>query len=226
MSDPPVAPRWFFAECRTAACRFRFPVDSTQRPGLHCPRCGGELVYSTTIPTGEALTRPSAAQASLKGLLDSIRSIHNTGSMFRTADGAGLDHLYLCGITSTPDHPRLAKAALGAQATVPWTYHPNAADLATSLVNDGYRLWALERLTGDQAPTLPPPLPAGSRVVLVVGNEKAGVDPAVLDRCERVLALPMLGAKGTLNAAVAFGIAAYALRFGRPSPLDTFADSA
>lgn len=218
MTPSPYSSNWFFAECRSATCRYRFPVESAQRKGLLCPLCGGELAYQSATTMGEAPDRPTDSPFGLRALLDNIRSIHNTGSMFRSADGAGLDHLYLCGITSTPEHPRLAKAALGAQTTVPWSHNHNAADLAGSLVDRGFELWALERLTPDQSPTLPLHLPTGAQVVLVVGNERAGVDPAVLRHCRHVIALPMMGTKGSLNAAVAFGIAVYALRFGCSAP--------
>jgi tRNA G18 (ribose-2'-O)-methylase SpoU len=152
----------------------------------------------------------------VEALLDNIRSIYNVGAMLRTADGAGLRHLYLCGITATPGHPRMAKTALGSEDAVPWTAHPNALDAADGLLAQGYRLWALE--SGAQAGSLfaLDSLPAAP-LVLVVGNELAGVDAALLARCERVLSIPMHGIKGSLNAAVAFGIAAYYLRFGVPA---------
>ncbi len=148
-----------------------------------CPRCSAALDLMTTrqisdLPTGSPHQRVDHFCA----LLDNIRSIHNVGSMFRTADGAGLGHLYLCGITATPEQPKLAKAALGAHETVPWSYTPNAVDLAQSLKASGRRLWALERLDSDSPITLPSVIPtdatAGS-IVLIVGNEKAGVDPAL-----------------------------------------------
>ena len=150
----------------------------------------------------------------LVALLDNIRSIHNVGSMFRTAEGACVRCLHLAGITATPEHPRLAKAALGAQSTVDWRFHPNAVDAATALKSGGYELLALERHT-ESTYTFPgDDRPGKHKLVLVVGNEKAGIDPAVLALCDRSLALPMLGQKSSLNAAVAFGIAVYYLQFG------------
>ncbi|MEZ4517018.1 MAG: TrmH family RNA methyltransferase [Chloroflexota bacterium] len=102
--------------------------------------------------------------------------------MFRTADGAGLDHLYLCGITATPEHPRLAKAALGAQGSVSWSYHPNAVDLAASLIEDGFQLWGLERPSDAAVPlSLPPAVSHTENVILVVGNERIGIDPALMN---------------------------------------------
>jgi tRNA G18 (ribose-2'-O)-methylase SpoU len=135
--------------------------------------------------------------------------------MFRTADGAGVDHLHLLGITATPAHPRLAKAALGAHETVGWTHHRHGPDAAARLRQEGYTLWALER-TAEPSRQLslyeagPPPGP----LALIAGNERAGVDPALLALCHGVFCLPMSGDKSSLNVAVAFGIAAYHLRFG------------
>jgi tRNA G18 (ribose-2'-O)-methylase SpoU len=209
--NPPAT--WYFAECQNPACRYRFPLEASQMSGLRCPRCGGALTFEPAQAAGtQSMSPPFTQLGRLSGLLDNIRSIHNTGSMFRTADGAGLSHLYLCGITPTPEHPRLAKAALGAESAVPWSHHPNAVVLADNLTAAGHELWALER-AGDEPVAALPHLPAGASVVLVVGNEKAGVDPALLACCRRVLALPMRGTKGSLNAAVAFGIAVYGLRF-------------
>jgi len=150
----------------------------------------------------------------LQALLDNVRSTFNVGSIFRSADGAGLQHLYLCGITPTPDHPKLAKTALGAESNVPWSQHRNALDLAAMLQAQGYQLWALETTATALPLQAAPPLPAKG-VVLVVGNEVTGVDPALLARCTQVVALPMDGQKRSLNVAVAFGIASYTLRFLR-----------
>lgn len=136
--------------------------------------------------------------------------------MFRSADGAGVDHLHLLGITATPEHPRLAKAALGAHETVGWTHHRHGPDAAARLRDEGFTLWALER-TAEPLPQLslyevePPAGP----LALVVGNERAGVDPGLLTLCNGIFALPMSGGKSSLNVAVAFGIAVYHLRFGQ-----------
>jgi tRNA G18 (ribose-2'-O)-methylase SpoU len=151
----------------------------------------------------------------LSALLDNIRSAHNVGAIFRTADGAGLRELYLCGFTPTPeDVPAIAKTALGAERSVPWSYHPNAVALADDLRAKGARLIALERLPKATPIYRFRAEPPDERPwVLVIGNERAGVDPGLLERCEDVIALPMAGEKVSLNVAVAFGAAAYWLSF-------------
>jgi tRNA G18 (ribose-2'-O)-methylase SpoU len=136
--------------------------------------------------------------------------------MFRTADGAGVRKLHLAGITTTPEHPKAAKTALGAESVVAWKYHRNAVDAAFELREEGAQLWAIEDTPQatplfDTTAELP-----GSTIVLVVGNELVGVDPGILEACERTVRIPMQGVKRSLNVAVAFGVAAYYLRFGLP----------
>jgi tRNA G18 (ribose-2'-O)-methylase SpoU len=155
----------------------------------------------------------------ISALLDNVRSTFNVGSIFRCADGAAVRHLYLCGITPTPAHPKLSKTALGAEASVGWSQHNNALDLAQRLKAEGNALWALENQPDAESPLAIEPTVAAPRVILVVGNEVAGIDPALLALCARTIAIPMYGAKRSLNVAIAFGIAVYGLRFTYyPSP--------
>jgi tRNA G18 (ribose-2'-O)-methylase SpoU len=158
------------------------------------------------------------AKAPLFALLDNVRSTFNVGSIFRCADGAGVQHLYLCGASPTPDHPKLAKTALGAERAVTWSYHTNALDLVEKLQQCEMSIWALE--ANERAESLfgASGLSIRKPTLLVVGSEVAGVDPAVLHHCERVFALPMFGSKRSLNVAIAFGIAVYTLQFAIYSP--------
>lgn len=206
---------YLFFQCDDETCQFRFPAAIQEAAGLRCPRCRGAVsVVETATRTVHTPPPNQAPGPVLSALLDNIRSIHNAGSIFRTADGAGLRHLYLCGITATPEHPRLAKAALGAHETINWTYSPNGVKTAESLQRTGYHLIALERIADGQHLPLRSKADPEDRLVLVVGNEKAGIDPGILALCDNVISLPMMGAKSSLNAAVAFGIAVYCLRFG------------
>jgi 23S rRNA (guanosine2251-2'-O)-methyltransferase len=211
-------PAFVTRQCSRDACRLRFPVAAESRLGDRCPHCGAETIVDVAYDSHEA--RDVGAErtpgAPLEVLLDNVRSLRNVGSMFRTADGAGVSHMHLCGFTPTPEHPQMAKTALGAEASVPWTLHRDGAAAATWLQSGGRRLWALEG--GPRAHALGredvEAAGEGAPVVLVLGHEVSGVDPRILERCERVLRLPMLGMKGSLNVSVAFGIAVYWLRFG------------
>jgi len=146
-------------------------------------------------------------------LLDNVRSTFNVGSIFRCADGAGIAHLFLCGITPTPDHPKVAKTALGAEQTVPWSYHTNAVALACDLQIQHHQLWVLEELPNAASLFASHQPATADPIVLVLGNEVAGVDPGLVELADRIVALPMYGAKRSLNVAIAFGIAAYTLCF-------------
>lgn len=202
-------------QCPRPDCRMRFPGTS-ETAGLPCPRCGtpvqivGETYHSPKVEHQS----PDMHSQEIHLLLDNLRSAFNVGSILRTADGAGCAHAYLCGISATPDNPKVAKTGLSAEFAVPWSYHPNGLDLAVSLIASGMRLWALEGGPRAEPVTAALPVPGGAPLVLVAGNELAGVDPAILELCERIVYLPMVGFKRSLNVAVAAGIALYLLRYG------------
>jgi len=211
-----------FRQCEWEECRFRFPVQVDTSRANRCPACGSDT-YEVGVPAnGEDEKDSSWIRPTFEGLLDNIRSIHNVGSMFRTADGAGVAHLHLCGMTATPAHAKLSKAALGAQEKVAWSYSSNALDTAVALKKQGYQLWALEAASGSQPFYSANPTLQNSRVIVIVGNEKAGVDPGILAICDRTFSLPMYGFKQSLNVAVAFGIVAYQLRYGAPYKAQEF----
>src|SRR5205823_4589047 len=126
-------------QCMRTACRFRFPVTGEDRIGSHCPLCGAptQIMSEQRLPpetrTGVALPKPQPLAVPkpqpLAVLLDNVRSTFNVGSIFRTADGAGVEQIYLCGITPTPRHPKVGKTALGAEQVIAWSHHHNALDL-------------------------------------------------------------------------------------------------
>jgi len=156
-------------------------------------------------------------RSTFEALLDNIRSMHNVGSMFRTADGAGVAHLHLCGMTTTPANAKLSKAALGAQEKVPWSYSLNGLDTAVTLKEQGHQLWAIEATEKAKPFFIANPRLSASSVVVVVGNENAGIDPGILEICDQAFSLPMYGIKRSLNVAVAFGIVAYHLCYAGQS---------
>ena len=122
-------------------------------------------------------------------------------------------HLYLCGITATPDHSaRLAKTALGAERSVAWSYHADAVELAAQLKSGGAQLWVLERNASREPLFDINSVPTDCPVVLAAGNEVVGVDPGLVALADQVIQLPMLGSKQSLNVAVALSIATYWLR--------------
>ncbi len=202
-------------QCSDPACRFRFPALPHELTDGRCPLCSQPTRAVAVYSAYGAAEKSPPPPVRLCALLDNLRSAWNVGSILRTADGAGVRHLHLCGTTPTPDHPKVAKTSLGAERHVAWMYHRNALDAASALQGEGVQLWALEStpdsqglyeavaalLEGNDSPN----------IGLVVGNERAGVDPALLARCDRVVALPMRGSKASLNVSVAFGAAVYIL---------------
>ena len=158
-------------------------------------------------------------------ILDNIRSLHNVGSIFRTADAAGIAKIDLCGITPEPldqfSRPRqqFIKVSLGAEKTVAWERAKNISRLIDDLKKEGYKIWAVEQ-SKKSIPYYKSNVPgrAGkgqlSNVVLVFGNEVKGIAPAILKKCDKILEIPMRGKKESLNVAVAFGIVVYHLLYG------------
>ncbi len=150
-------------------------------------------------------------------LADNLRSAYNVGALLRSADGAAVSHVYLCGISPTPEHPRVGKTALGAERAVPWSYHPNARHLALELLDRGGHLWVLERTVAG-VDLFQAEMPGQGDVILVVGNEQAGVDPALVELAHRCVHLPMAGVKRSLNVASAAAVALYWMRYGSNAP--------
>ncbi|MEK7580396.1 MAG: TrmH family RNA methyltransferase [Patescibacteria group bacterium] len=141
---------------------------------------------------------------------DNIRSLFNVGSIFRIADGAGVDKIYLCGITGTPQkhNEKISKVALGAEKNIPWEYQNQAWRLIEILKKQGFGIISLEK--NQKSKNLfnhKPKFP----LVLVVGNEKSGVAKSLLKRSDAILKIPMNGKKESLNVSVASGIAIYYL---------------
>lgn len=151
-------------------------------------------------------------------VLDNVRSLHNVGAVFRTADAFALHGLCLCGITATPPSAEIHKTALGAEDTVAWTYHADTLEAVIALKREGYKLLAVEQVEGSTSLsdlTLSP----NDRVALVMGNEVKGVRQEVIDICDGAIEIPQYGTKHSLNVSVSAGIVMWevqkALRQGK-----------
>ncbi len=151
-------------------------------------------------------------------VLDNIRSVHNVGSIFRTADGAGFEEIYLCGVTPTPVdrfgklRGDFAKTALGAEKKVKWKYAPSTARVLNTLKKEGWHIIALEQAKGSVSyRKVKIPKKQKEKTALVVGNEVKGIPKSVLKYADTIMEIPMRGKKESLNVSVSFGIAAYAL---------------
>ncbi len=203
--------------CTDPDCGFRFPLSPTEKRPGRCPKCRAPL------KTAEAPYRSFAVPVKNKrikkqpfvAVLDNIRSTYNVGSIFRTSDGAGLDKLYLCGITPTPEHPKVGKTALDAERSVAWEHSWSVIDTVKKLRDQGFMILALEGGSSsvDIFDSLQKIREADRPVALVVGNEISGVDPEAVSNSSMCIYIPMEGVKESLNVATAFGIAAYLIRY-------------
>ncbi|HKY53889.1 MAG TPA: TrmH family RNA methyltransferase [Anaerolineales bacterium] len=142
-------------------------------------------------------------------LLDNIRSGWNVGSIFRSADGFGFTHAYLCGITPTPENEAVMKTSLGAEDSVTWSYHKDAVKLVQGLKKEGWQVWALEEHERSISISTHPNPFSSIPALLILGSEVTGVDPGLLDLADKIFHIPMRGEKSSFNVAIAFGIAAY-----------------
>lgn len=147
-------------------------------------------------------------------LLHNIRSTHNVGSIFRTADAGGVSHIYISGYTPTPldqfgrKRKDIAKVALGAEDTVAWSKAGTPKKLIAELKTEGFSTVALEQ-SGDSVDYKN--VKIGKKVLLIVGNEVKGMSPELLKLSDTVVEIPMKGEKESLNVSVAFGIALFRL---------------
>jgi tRNA G18 (ribose-2'-O)-methylase SpoU len=142
-------------------------------------------------------------------LLDNVRSLYNVGSIFRSADGARIEKIYLCGYTPHPPRKELQKTALGALETVPWEYHESASTPLAELRQRRVTICALEHT--DESISHADFPQAKFPVCLVVGNEITGISAHILEQAEMALEIPMYGSKQSLNVSVATAIALYEL---------------
>ena len=167
-------------------------------------------------------------------VLHNIRSLHNVGSIFRTADAAGVSKLYLCGVTPKPVdrfgayRQELQKVALGAERTVLWEHFTNTTVLLKRLKGDGYKIFAVEQAPGSKRFDAIR-LQKGEKIALVLGDEVRGLSPLILRTADTIIEIPMHGVmvrqahhpknqkvfrgKESLNVSVAFGIIIFSLLY-------------
>ncbi|HEX8547927.1 MAG TPA: RNA methyltransferase [Cytophagaceae bacterium] len=147
----------------------------------------------------------NAQKNSIVIILDNVRSMHNVGSVFRTADAFLVDKIYLCGITGIPPHKEINKTALGANETVAWEYAPTTLDLVNAKKAEGYQIICLEH-TSDSIPIQKFIPQKDQKYALVFGNEVFGISDEVIGKAHMCVEIPQFGTKHSLNISVAAGI--------------------
>lgn len=138
-------------------------------------------------------------------ILDDIRSLHNIGSVFRTADAFLVEKIYLCGITATPPNKEIHKTALGATDTVNWVYEKDVLQVVATLREEKVKVYAVEQVEASVMLNDFQPLP-DEKYALIFGNEVKGVSQEAILKCDAVVEIPQLGTKHSLNVSVSAGI--------------------
>jgi tRNA G18 (ribose-2'-O)-methylase SpoU len=207
------------AEC--PACRQRFsprPLEVLLKLDRHLKQSLPDEKMADGERLDELLGSSRNGAVAITAILEDIRSLWNVGSIFRSADGAGLDSLLLVGITGTPPRKQIEKTSLGAEAVIPWLYARSILDLVPRLKARNFFVLGLEYtqgLAGIADSHLLSEMLSQNRVpkpvCLIVGNEVTGLSTEAMLSCDLICHLPMRGSKESLNVAVAFGIAAYAV---------------
>ena len=138
-------------------------------------------------------------------LLDNVRSLHNVGSAFRTADAFKVEKILLCGITGTPPNREIHKTALGATESVSWEYHKNSAEAASALKKSGWKIIVLEQTSGS-IHLQKFMHEKNEKYCFIFGNEVAGVEDEIIQLADTVVEIPQFGTKHSLNISVSIGI--------------------
>lgn len=143
-------------------------------------------------------------------VLDNVRSQHNVGAVFRTADAMRIERVVLCGICCCPPNQEIHKTALGAEESVEWQYYKETLDAVQDLQAQGYTVYAVEQahdsITLEEAAAQLP-----DKVAVVLGHEVFGVQQSVVDICSQCIEIPQYGTKHSMNVSVTAGIVLYRL---------------
>ena len=150
-------------------------------------------------------TFKQSSKTPLVVVLDNVRSMHNVGAVFRTADAFLVEKILLCGITPQPPHREIHKAALGATESVDWAYFESVTEALQSIKSEGYSVVGVEQTTGSQMIT-EFDFAKSQKYALVLGNEVEGISDEVLPLCDDFLEIPQQGTKHSLNVSVCGGI--------------------
>ena len=138
-------------------------------------------------------------------VLDNVRSLHNVGSVFRTADAFLIEAVYLCGITGCPPNKEIQKSALGSTETVSWKYFKTTQEAVEELKQLSYQTWAIEQVEGSIS-LEKFEIKKDMKYALIFGNEVNGVEQTIVDQCKGSIEIPQAGTKHSLNVSISSGI--------------------
>lgn len=149
-------------------------------------------------------------------VLDNVRSQHNVGAVFRTADAMRIERVVLCGICCCPPNQELHKTALGAEESVNWIYYQDTIEAVKALQAEGYTVYAVEQAHDsmtleEAAEKVQRDKVQSTKVAVVLGHEVFGVQQEVVDLCTQCIEIPQYGTKHSMNVSVTAGIVMYRL---------------
>lgn len=176
---------------------------------------GSQYLYPMTKLSLDQLNRLSvdeykaATKIPVHVVLDNVRSMNNVGSIFRTCDSFGINHIHLCGITPRPPHKDIRRTALGATDSVDWTYHESTLECLSRFRESGIPIASIEQTTNSVDLTDFAPDDRG--IAIILGNEVDGVAQEVVDASDHVIEIAQYGTKHSLNISVCTGIVVHAL---------------
>jgi 23S rRNA (guanosine2251-2'-O)-methyltransferase len=184
----------------------------TLNPRLFSPSylCGMRKLRMDELPRKNRAEFQQAEKLPVILMLENIRSMHNVGSVFRTADAFLAESIYLCGYTPRPPHRDIHKTALGATETVEWVYSERAEEAARKLKSAGYRIVGVEQVAVS-VPLQQFRIAGDEKIVLIFGNEVEGVSEELLALCDECIEIPQFGMKHSLNVSVAAGMVLWEL---------------
>ncbi len=155
-------------------------------------------------------TFKQAKKIPLTVVLDNVRSMHNVGAVFRTADAFLVEKIILCGITPRPPHREIHKAALGATDSVDWQYYESVTEAVLDLKTLKYEVLGIEQ-TSDSTEIENYKIDIEKKYAVILGNEVDGLSDGILKHCDGFLEIPQLGTKHSLNVSVCGGIVMWEL---------------
>ncbi len=138
-------------------------------------------------------------------VLDNVRSMHNVGSVFRTADGFSIEKVVLCGITAQPPHRDIEKTALGATLSVDWIHYEDTLTAVEKLRAEGYQIIAIEQAENSTMLNIFK-LDTNQKYALIFGNEVNGVSDEVMEKIDECIEIPQFGTKHSFNIVISAGI--------------------
>lgn len=152
-----------------------------------------------------------AEKLSVTIVLDNIRSAHNVGSIFRTADAMAIRNIVLCGITAKPPHKEISKTAIGATKSVDWHYEEDIMSLVSEAKTNGSLIIGVEQ-TDQSIPLHQYEINSEQPLMIIVGNEVDGLTEGILPLLDLAIEVPQFGTKHSLNVAVCAGIVLWTIR--------------